>query len=252
MITNLNKLFIRVDANSQIGLGHLMRCIALAQEWKMKKGEVIFLVHYDNIKIEERILQEGFRLVSISNSCPEPNDLKETIKILNRETDTNSWVVLDGYHFDTSYQKMIKKNGNRLLVVDDNVHLKYYCADIILNQNINAKKVNYRCTSDTKLLLGLNYLLLRDEFKNYKQRERYYIEHPKNILVTMGGADYHNVTLMILKALNKVEINNATIKVIVGGCNSNIKILESEIETSTQKIVLLQDVSNMAELMDWA
>lgn len=39
----MNKLIIRTDARTQIGTGHIMRCLALAQSWRDSGGEVTLI-----------------------------------------------------------------------------------------------------------------------------------------------------------------------------------------------------------------
>ena len=52
------------------------------------------------------------------------------------------WLVVDGYHFNENYHHKLKNIESGLIVFDDIGHLKFYSADIIINQNIFAKKLN--------------------------------------------------------------------------------------------------------------
>lgn len=249
---NKHYIFFRTDANPQNGTGHLMRCLALAQAWKKQSGKVIFISACSNEGFEERIIHEGFQFVSIEKPHPEPTDLETTLLSINCSYPNNTWVVLDGYHFNTNYQQSIKNEGRQLLVIDDIAHLDHYIADIILNQNINAKELAYSCGSETKLLLGTNYLLLRKEFSAYKNGNTELPEVAKKVLVTMGGGDPDNETLKVMKALNNVSKNNLEIKVVVGGCNPYIDSLKNTVEDIRHKVEFLQNVTNMSELMAWA
>jgi len=135
-------LIIRADANAQIGTGHLMRCLALAQAWKDAGGEVAFITACRSEGLLERFREEGFEVHLLSSSYPDPGDWEVTKNVLARHPD--AWVVLDGYHFDETYQQWIKDAGNCLLVmIDDMTHLKHYYADIVLNQNLYAEDSHY-------------------------------------------------------------------------------------------------------------
>jgi UDP-2,4-diacetamido-2,4,6-trideoxy-beta-L-altropyranose hydrolase len=246
------EFFIRVDANPQIGIGHFMRCIALAQQSKKQGYKVTFISACENISLRNKIIDEGFQLVSIKKPYPDPVDLETTLGLINNSLSNNTWVVLDGYHFDMHYQQSIKNNGNRLLVIDDTAHLNYYVADIILNQNIIAGELNYSCEPDIKFLLGTDYVLLRDEFLSYKNWNRATPKVAKKILVTMGGGDSGNVSLKVLCALDKVNINGLEIKVVIGANYPHLNTLNKVAKDSKHKVELLQNVSSMPDLIVWA
>ncbi len=253
----MNKnLIIRADATTRIGTGHIMRCIALAQAWQDRGGDVTFLSHCDSEALRQRIIDEGFDFINIEKPCPDPNDLSFTLDMLSaishQLSATSPWLALDGYHFTPDYQKVIRENGYKLLVIDDMAHLAHYHADILLNQNIHASSLNYSCDKDTVKLLGCEYVLLRREFLKYKDWKREIPEKAKKILVTMGGADPDNVTLKIIKALNSLNDSDLKVKIIAGPANPNINTLEKELHLSPFNCELLCGVSNMPELMAWS
>jgi UDP-2,4-diacetamido-2,4,6-trideoxy-beta-L-altropyranose hydrolase len=101
------------------------------------------------------------------------DDAKQTME-LAREIGAD-WVVLDGYQFATEYQRAIKNAGRRLLVVDDDGCAGRYVADLILNPNPFASPEMYRYVdSDSVLLLGTRYALLRREFLPARPANRHF------------------------------------------------------------------------------
>jgi UDP-2,4-diacetamido-2,4,6-trideoxy-beta-L-altropyranose hydrolase len=265
MQKHTGNLFVRADATSAMGTGHVMRCIALAQAWQDHGGKVIFLTHCESDNLQQRIQNEGFQLIPIAKPHPDLSDLTQTLEYLERSAlcslpsapspmrhASSPWLVLDGYHFTLDYQKAIRENSYRLLVIDDMAHLDHYHADILLNQNIHAPSLHYSCDRDTVKLLGCEYVLLRREFLKYKDWKREIPEKAKKILVTMGGADPDNVTLKVIKALNSLDDSDLEVKIIAGPANPNISSLEKELRLSPFNFCLLPSVSNMPELMAWA
>jgi len=249
----MNKhLIIRADATTQIGTGHVMRCIALAQAWQERRGDVTFLSHCESDGLRQRILDEGFRFIPIENSYPHPSDLEKTLSVLSDEKENVGWLVLDGYHFDTAFQKAIRDKGIRLLVIDDMNHLPHYHADILLNQNIHASDLNYSCDEDTILLMGCKYVMLRREFLNYRKWKRIIPEKAAKILVTMGGSDPDNVTLKVIQALNLINDSDFEVKFVVGPVNPNLESIRKELSKSNFVYTILSNVKNMPELMAWA
>ena len=247
------KLYIRADADAKIGTGHIMRCIALAQAWQDQGGEVTFISHCDSGPLKQRIQEEGFRLISVDCIWSNPADLKSTLTILkNHIIDQRTWLVLDGYHFTSEYQKAIRDAGAHLLVIDDMNHLPHYHADILLNQNIYAPDLVYDCDEDTRLLLGNHYVLLRREYIKYKDFNRDIPECARKILVTLGGADPDNVTLKVIEALKLLDDSTIEAKIVIGPANP-YKELISETLTSVSFVTeLLINPPNMPDLMAWA
>ena len=145
-----------------------MRCLALAQVWQDKVGEVVFISHCESEPLRKRIIAAGIDLISLDKSYPDPSDWNFTRGILDRlktqGTKSDPWLVVDGYHFDVEYQKSIKAAGYRLLWIDDYGHAGHYYADLVLNQNISADPSLYgNRESYTQLLMGPSYALLRRE-----------------------------------------------------------------------------------------
>jgi UDP-2,4-diacetamido-2,4,6-trideoxy-beta-L-altropyranose hydrolase len=243
-------LLIRADANAQIGIGHLMRCLALAQAWQSKGGQAVFITDCSSDSLRRRLSDEGFKIIPVDRSYPHPADWALLSEMLAVYPD--SWVVLDGYHFDPSYQLRIKETGHPLLVIDDMAHLDHYYADIVLNQNINAGQLNYSCEPYTRPLLGTRYVLLRREFWPWHGWKREIPETARKILVTLGGSDPDNWTLMVIRALGKVEVEGLEATIVVGPSNTYVQELEAEARDAQLPIRLITNASNMPELMAWA
>jgi UDP-2,4-diacetamido-2,4,6-trideoxy-beta-L-altropyranose hydrolase len=243
-------LLIRADANSRIGAGHVMRCIALGQEWMNNHGSVLFATNCASTALVNRLKNQGAEVIPVDESHPEPGDWRITSKVLSDYP--VSWVVLDGYHFDAKYQLKIKDAGRQLLVIDDMAHLDHYHADILVNQNIHAHELHYLSEPFTQKLLGTDYVLLRKEFLSWKGYARNIPDIARNILVTMGGSDPDNISLQIIKALDSIEVSDLNVKVIIGPTNPHSSILLKAAEHSPLAITPLSDVDDMPELMAWA
>ena len=249
-MVHAKRLIIRADANAQIGTGHLMRCLALAQAWQDVGGEVIFVTACRNEGLLGRLREEGFEVHLLSSSHPDPGDWEVTKNVLAGHPD--AWVVLDGYHFDETYQKRIKDAGNHLLVIDDMAHLKHYYADIVLNQNLHAEDLHYSCEPYTKPLLGTKYVLLRREFLARRDWKREIPKMARRGLVTLGGSDPGNYTLKVIQALQKVDISGLEATVVIGASNPHADVLKKAMEQSRIPIRLIHNAKNMPELMAWA
>ena len=245
------QLLIRADASSQIGTGHIMRCLALAQAWQVEGGKATFLMGMIAPGLENRLEAESCTVIHHEAILGSQEDSDLTIA-LAQEIKAEA-VVVDGYHFDSVYQKQLKQAGLRVLFIDDNGHADRYYADWVLNQNIYAHERLYPDKEPyTQLLLGTRYALLRKEFWPWREWHRETTSHPHKILVTLGGGDPDNVTLKVIQALQQIEVDILEVVVVVGASNPHYGILQEAIQASRHKVELRQNVTNMPELMAWA
>jgi UDP-2,4-diacetamido-2,4,6-trideoxy-beta-L-altropyranose hydrolase len=251
MESGVKPLLIRTDASAQIGTGHLMRCLAFAQAWQDAGGRAIFLMATEVTALEFRLYSEGMEVVHLSVQPGSTDDAIQT-SCYAHEVGAD-WVVVDGYHFDADYQRIIKSRQFHLLLIDDLGDSSYYCADLILNQNIHAHENLYRNREPhTQLLLGPRYVLLRREFLKWRDWKREIPEVARRVLVTMGGSDPDNVTLKVIQALQQVEIDGLETIVVIGGNNPHYAELQSAVQNSRFPIRLESNVTDMPKLMAWA
>jgi len=243
-------LIIRVDASTQMGTGHLMRCLSLAQAWKDAGGRVVFITACQNEGLFQRLQEEELDIHLLARSYPDASDWDYTKNLL--ATYPNAWVVLDGYHFDEAYQQRVKEAGYPMLVIDDMALLKHYYADIVLNQNLHAEQLQYSCEPYTCLLLGTRYVLLRREFLAWRGWKREIPEVARRVLVTLGGSDPENHTLRVIRAIQQVDVPALEATVVIGASNPSTDVLEAEVKQSRVPMHLIYDAQDMLELIAWA
>jgi UDP-2,4-diacetamido-2,4,6-trideoxy-beta-L-altropyranose hydrolase len=245
-----NTLLIRADANIHIGTGHVMRCLALAQAWQDNGGNVTFLMSPGSPSIEQRICSEGMTVLTSIKRPGSEEDAKYTVEVAKKIE--SAWVIIDGYQFGANYQKIVKGHNCRILFIDDYGHADYYYADIVLNQNIYADMSFYKkYTPYTTFLLGSDFVLLRREFLQLIGYKREIPEVARKVLVTFGGGDPDNITLKVIDALKKIEINRFEVIAVVGGVSQIYEILQQSVKDSPG-FSIRNNVTNMSELMTWA
>ncbi|MCF3609399.1 UDP-2,4-diacetamido-2,4,6-trideoxy-beta-L-altropyranose hydrolase [Planktothrix agardhii 1033] len=242
---------IRTDISTQIGVGHVMRCLALAQALQDIRERPVFVLANSVLALEDRLKSEGMEVFHLTTEPGSLADAQETTALANQFE--SRWVVVDGYHFGAEYQKTIKDSGLRLLFIDDYGHAEHYYADFVLNQNISADEQWYQNREPyTQLLLGTRYALLRREFWLWRGWQRTVPPVAKKVLVTLGGADPDNFTLKVIQSLQIVEVEELEAVVVVGGSNPHYENLKIAVQDSRYPIQVQQNVTNMPELMAWA
>jgi len=243
-------MIIRADASPQIGTGHVMRCIALAQHWQDAGGHAVFVMAMDTPSLKMRLRSERIEVIYLSTCPGSIDDAKKTVDIAKAVS--ASWTIIDGYHFGAGYQKIIRNSGVRLLLIDDVGLAEHYYADIVLNQNLHAKEDSYKNREPyTQLLLGTRFVLLRREFSKWRGWRRKIPETARKILVTMGGSDPYNVNQKIIQAIQQVIVDKTKV-IMVAADNSYYGKLKSIARYSGINIQLKKNVTDMSKLMAWS
>jgi len=279
-------LLIRADAGEGIGAGHVMRQLALAQAVQSVGGRATLLSHCPSPRLVEHVRAAGITFEPLADRHPDPADLSATLALLKRgkgrgdrckapgtrdhgrglasgpsrssslipHPSPSRWIVLDGYHFDTAYQEAIRLHQTdcRLLVIDDPAHLPRYHADLLVNQNLPATELDYVCDEHTTLMLGPRYALVRPEFRKHAPRARVAAEVSRKVLVTLGGEDPENVTLLALRAVDELDLPGLECRVVVGPANPHLETLRRHVQRSSANLRLLTNVTDMPGLMAWA
>lgn len=212
-------IVIRADATPQIGTGHVMRCLALAQTARARGLDVVLASRARVPWLAQRLSRENVAFIELEGDAPvheKPADLLAQIAACDPESRA-AWCVLDGYHFTPECQRAVRAAGYRLLVVDDYAHLSEYHADILLNPNVDVEGLTYRGEIGCRLL-GLNYALLRTEFraKRDEMGERRHATHIRNLLVTLGGGDFASHLTKIVSLFALKELRGVLLRVIAG------------------------------------
>jgi UDP-2,4-diacetamido-2,4,6-trideoxy-beta-L-altropyranose hydrolase len=242
------KVIIRVNFFENIGGGHFMRMIALAQKLKRDDFEVFFMVICSNKILVEEFLQNKFNVI-----------FQEEMELYYWETDLNNlisfankimpaFIVIDGYKFSYEYEIGIKSAGFKLMKVDDLPRQKC-CADILLNQNHGSNNFNHDTSDNTLSLFGLKYLLIRDEFTLIDLKKKNKLKKKKVkllIILSAGSKITDNINLLLLKALVAMKNTFENVTLIVGkmGTISN-ELLKFKYE-SDFKLNILQNLNNVS------
>ncbi len=239
------KLLIRADATIQMGTGHLMRCLALAQAVRWQGGIVHFAIFACPVPLQERLIAEGFKLhYLLSCELGSLLDAQKTVQIA--EQLQCDWICVDGYQFASEYQQYLKTSGCRSLFLDDYGHASFYAADLILNQNLSAQKNLYQNRHTyTNLLLGTSYTLLRQEFWRWRGWQRQIPKVANHLLISLGGSDPNNTTAWILDALQNIQDQTFKITVIVGNSNPHHHALIEQVRHSIHEVDLVFDATDM-------
>lgn len=231
-------LLVRADAGRNIGVGHVMRCLALAEAWIELGGRAVFAAAELPVPIASRMAQLGCRVVTVRDP--------ESTAALALEVAAR-FAVVDGAHLGGEYQQDLAATGVRVLVIDDRGESATDAADLILNPNATAKPELYAGLHGEQLL-GPAYALIRREFRA-ATRPRALPEVARHVLVSFGGADPANLAPVAIAALAQIE--GLHVRVVAGAANPNAAQLAvpAGARSTIEIVPWLQDIAGH---MRWA
>lgn len=246
-------LVIRVDASRNLGTGHLLRCIALAEEWKSRGGRVHVLAHLGGAA-PSRLAESDISWESWEHSAEDPDDVAATVQRAINFTggEPGGWVLLDGYRFDAEYYEAARATGLRVMVIEDGPRLPWYPVDMIVDGNPNAPD-RYPAPDDTVLLRGARFVLLRREFARRAAAGAGAEAHsgPPRVLVTFGGSDPRGLTLRTLSSLRGAD-TPVEWAVVVGSHFREPEPIRSLAAELGPAVTVVDQPADLSTWMDWA
>lgn len=242
-VTSGEVLLVRADASATIGVGHVMRCLALAEAWLESGGRVTFAMNEVPDALALRIEHAGARIARVKTA-------EDTARVA-RELGAR-FSVLDGYHLGRLHQNALAQAGTRLLVIDDAGETATKAAALVLNQNAHAAPSLYGALgSGPELLLGPTYVLLRRELRDAAASRvgRAEPELARRVLVTFGGADTAQLAPRALEALGPLD--GLDVLLVAGVANPNAAALHAP-AGARASVRVETAVKDMAETVRWA
>ena len=213
------KIIFRADASSEIGLGHVIRTLALA-EMLNDYFECIFATREFIPAINNNILDVCTSIISLPKN-------EEHFNFFLAQLNGDEIVVLDNYFFNVDYQNDIKKKGCKLVCIDDMAD-RHFVADLIINHSPCVNSSDYKALPYTQFVLGPKYALLRPLFLERAEKQRI-VSKVDNVLICFGGSDPMNLTYDTLQVIKTYKKFNRII-VIIGAAYQNLDKLSKLIE----------------------
>jgi UDP-2,4-diacetamido-2,4,6-trideoxy-beta-L-altropyranose hydrolase len=189
------RLVLRADGNSQLGLGHVMRLLALAEMLRADFEELVFLIQAPDEALVTLLRGAGTQVTALP-STPFSQELADVLPTLLHPADV---LVLDGYGFDYAYQSAVHPLVARLVCLDD-LHAFPFAADLVLNPAGGITPADYDLRrAAARLLAGPGYAPLRTDFQPLPSSIG--PASPSQVLLCLGGADPRQLTQATAAAL---------------------------------------------------
>jgi UDP-2,4-diacetamido-2,4,6-trideoxy-beta-L-altropyranose hydrolase len=255
-------IVFRTDASSQIGSGHFMRCLTLAEGLKKQGAQIHIISRNLPTHLSDMLIQKGMEYIPLStDTTQEPTDelahaswlgtsqaqdAQATIKALTNQS--WDWIVVDHYALDMRWESAVRASCRKLMVIDDLADRQHNC-DLLLDQNYYADiQTRYigKVPAHCKLLLGPRYTLLREEFGALRAQIKPRTGEVKKILVFFGGVDAYNYTSLAIQALAELNCKQQ-VDVVIG--EQHPKREQIQLACFDNGYVCHVQTTRMAELM---
>lgn len=262
-------IVFRVDASIQMGTGHVMRCLTLADALKNQGAECYFICREHPGNLIGLITQRGYHVDALPYM-----DLSQEDKLQNHNADLAhaswlgatqkadaslcipimevlkpDWLIVDHYALDARWEKVLRPYCKKVMVIDDLADRQHDC-DILIDQNylpLYEQRYDHLVPVTTKKLLGPSFILLRDEFSALRKKilkrtpsaEAYF-------LINFGGVGNYFLLSKVIEAINIFQ--QESFFIVTGKLEAH-QFLELRKAISYSKVKIVETTVNIANLM---
>ncbi|MDP5029278.1 MAG: UDP-2,4-diacetamido-2,4,6-trideoxy-beta-L-altropyranose hydrolase [Paraglaciecola sp.] len=243
-------IVFRVDATVTMGMGHLLRCLALAQGLVKQDPTVsiTFVLRAESVSLAQSRQDWVGHIVILPrelSQAQEPQWLASYCQTHNIQV-----IILDGYQFQVDYRQALARIPVQNVVFDDNNDSGPLAADLVINGASNAASLGYEDTApDAILCVGNDYRILREEFVEGRYRLPW--AQRNAVVLVMGGSDADNLTLQILQGLEQCAFKPC-VTVVTGGAYAHLAKLRQFLQHSQLTSLHLDNCQQMAALFGQA
>lgn len=237
----MNAIGFRCDASPEIGSGHIMRCLGVADRLHDMGWSVFFITGPKSLETVPALKNGPYTILDPGDVIP-PMD----------------WMVIDHYGLDRKDEGQYRDAAKTILVIDDLANRHHDC-DYLLDQTYGRRAVDYTplVPDDCRLLLGTDYALLRPEFGRTRlhalENRLNFDGLPSRLLVSAGNTNLHNIHGKILEVLQGFDRYPLTISVVMGSKALYMEDVKNTIQTlnaqTPHSATLMLDRPDMARIM---
>ena len=265
----------RADASLQIGTGHVMRCLTLADALRERGASCTIVCRpHPGGHLLALAAKRGHQVLALPElqEGAQPNhngtahghwlgtdwatDAQDTQQALRTRTGGQpvDWLVVDHYALDARWEEALRPLAQRIMVIDDLADRSHAC-DLLLDQNLGCTEADYGglLKGKTTTLVGPQYALLRPEFAALRAQSlarRQTKPQLQRLIVTMGGVDKDNATGQVLSALQSCSLPaDLRVTVVMGPHAPRLAQVQAQATQMHWPTEVLVGVNNMAQLM---
>lgn len=253
-------IILRVDGSLQLGMGHVMRCIALAQGLREAGYNPIFVIKNYSGLARKIIRGEGFKLRVISRQRTATADAAATVEVARKFGATIAIADLNHPRTLANISEFVRflgglKDAGLKIVIFDGADQECVGSrrslplDLLIAPYIGVGKEEYKTLKKNRLLVGPNYFLFRREFIQKAKRKKTIVRQARRILISMGGGCTMPLNKKVVEAI--VSMGWPDLELKITGTASSAPILRA-LKTFRGTYELIRRSDRMPDLISWA
>lgn len=260
----------RVDSSTFMGIGHVMRCLTLADKFKERGHKCTFICRLLTSSMEKKIILHGHQIIHLSL----PTEILETSRMVDNdyqswlvvgwkedayqvaqvlERNSYDWLIVDHYGVDKRWEASLRGVVKSMLVIDDLANREHVC-EVLLDQTYLRKESEYYnfVSPGTVFLCGTRFALLREEFNLYRSASLSRRELPKleSSVISLGGTDPNNITVDILRAFEGIRLPEShKMTVILGSDSTALQAVSDAAKKLRWNVDIKINVTNLGQIL---
>ncbi len=234
---------IRADGNAKVGMGHIMRCLSIA-EAALELGSRPVFISADNDG-RTIINERGFECIVLDTDYKDmESELGKLASILKKE----DIILVDSYCVTENYLRSLGEMCKTAYLEDMG---KPYPVKLLINYNIYAPSLAeeyQKPQKPDKVLLGVEYMPLRDIYRydiDYEVKDKV-----SDVMITTGGSDPYFAAGDILDEIlkNPRLSDGITYHMVSGPFNSFADRLKEKCG-GYKNVIVHEGLSSLKDLM---
>ena len=227
------RLLVRCDVGPAYGVGHLMRCVALSEEFASRGFEVVFSADVESVPFaQDQLRARGFRWVAPPDSASGLVD----------QAGGADAVVIDSYALPREAYTDVRRVRPTLAIVDGDP--AGTDGHVMVDQNIGAEGDKWPLPEGTVRLAGLDYALMRDEILSARSGTHAPPGSPVPVFAFFGGTDAFGAAPVLTRAM--VATGLPFDLRVVGATEALLDELHLTMAGPDQRITAIEPTSELA------
>lgn len=237
------RILIRADARPDLGGGHIMRCLSLAQALTARGADIAFASAPGSATLVPALERAGYPVNDTSEPAHAP--------LPDAWGGAADAVFVDLYDSTDADETALRQVAPVIGVIEDLPERTHDC-DVLVDQGFDHAPAAYarRVPSHCRMLLGPDMVPLRPEFAAARadtllRRSR--MNRVERMLVAMGLTDVRGISERVTRAA-RAALPDARIQVVLGPTAQSREALERQAR-SDDRLDILIDVDDMHRVM---